>query len=249
MILMIAVLFLALAFIFSMLGLGGAMVYNPILVWFGFDFKTVVVPTGLLLNGLTAGSAAWTYYRRGMIDFPVALPLVITSAVGAPVGAYVTQFIPTSWLLGAFAGVVLIAGARMIWLSGAAEPETMRGGPRDRTLWGGVLGFGIGFIAGLLGIGGGFLIVPLLMYMGYPTKTAAATSAFVVVFSSITGFLGHLAVGHFDWQLMAILAVAVVAGSQLGAHVMHARMKPRLLKQMFGVLLLLVAAKMIWGLV
>jgi uncharacterized membrane protein YfcA len=45
-------LFMVIAFVFSMLGLGGAMVYNPLLVWFGFDFKAVVVPTGLLLNGL-----------------------------------------------------------------------------------------------------------------------------------------------------------------------------------------------------
>ncbi len=80
----IALLFFALAFIFSMLGLGGAMVYNPILVWFGFDFKEVVVPTGLLLNGLTAASAAWVYYRQRMIDFHISLPLVITSAIAAP---------------------------------------------------------------------------------------------------------------------------------------------------------------------
>jgi len=242
-------LFFVLAFIFSMLGLGGAMVYNPIMVWFGFDFKAVAAPTGLLLNGLTAASAAWTYYRKGMIDFPVALPLVVTSAVGAPLGAYFTQFISTAWLLGIFAAVVLAAGGRMILLSGAAEPEAIRGASRQRALLGAITGFGIGFIAGMLGIGGGFLIVPLLMYMGYPTKVAAATSAFVVVFSSFTGFLGHLAVGHFDWALMAVLAVAVIAGSQVGARVMHARMKPRLIKQMFGIVLIFVALKMLWGLI
>lgn len=54
-----------------MLGLGGALVYNPLMVWFGYDFKSVVVPTGLLLNGLTAASAAWAYYRREMIDFSI----------------------------------------------------------------------------------------------------------------------------------------------------------------------------------
>ncbi|RME46491.1 MAG: sulfite exporter TauE/SafE family protein [Chloroflexi bacterium] len=248
MLILLVLLFLALAFTFSMLGLGGAMVYNPILVWFGFDFKEVVVPTGLLLNGLTAASAAWVYYRKGMIDFSVALPLIITSAIGAPLGAYFTQFIPLQWLLGLFAAAVVLAGGRMILISSSHEPENVRGTPRQRTIWGALLGIGIGFIAGLLGIGGGFLIVPLLMAMGYPTKLAAATSAFVVVFSSVTGFLGHLAVGHFDWQLMAALAVSVVLGSQLGAHVMHSRLKPRALKQMFGVVLLFIAGKMIWGL-
>jgi len=244
----LVLLFFALAFFFSMLGLGGAMVYNPILVWLGFDFKEVVVPTGLLLNGLTAASAAWVYYRQRMIDFHVSLLLVSTSAIAAPLGAYVTQLVPTNWLLGLFSMAVLAAGGRMIFLSSASEPESIRGTVRQRAIWGAVLGFGIGFVAGLLGIGGGFLIVPLLMYMGYPTKIAAATSAFVVVFSSATGFLGHLAVGHVDWQLMAVLAVAVILGSQVGARVMHARMRPRLLKQMFGIVLLFIAAKMIWGL-
>lgn len=248
MILFIAVLFFILAFIFSMLGLGGAMVYNPILVWFGYDFKSVVVPTGLLLNGLTAASAAWIYYRKRMIDFNVAIPLVITSALAAIAGAYTTQFISTEILLGLFSIAVLFAGGRMILVSNAKEPETLRGTPRQRAVWGAILGLGIGFIAGMLGIGGGFLIVPLLMAMGYPTKIAAATSAFAVVLSSFTGFFSHLAIGHVDWGLMLTLAVAVVLGSQLGAHVMTTRMKPRQLKQMFGVLLLFIGLKMIWGL-
>lgn len=246
---LLVTLIFALAFIFSMLGLGGAMVYNPLMVWFGYDFKSVVVPTGLLLNGLTAVSAAWAYYRKGMIDFRVALPLVITSALGAPAGAYFTQFISTNILLGLFATAVVFAGGRMLLVSKASEPETMRGTARQRMLWGAGLGFGIGFIAGMLGIGGGFLIVPLLMAMGYPTKIAAATSAFTVVFSSFTGFLGHVAVGHFDWTLMIMLSIAVIVGSQLGARVMAAQMKPRQLKQMFGVVLLFVGLKMIWGLI
>ena len=246
---LLVTLIFALAFIFSMLGLGGAMVYNPLMVWFGYDFKSVVVPTGLLLNGLTAVSAAWAYYRKGMIDFRVALPLVITSALGAPAGAYFTQFISTNILLGLFATAVVFAGGRMLLVSKASEPETMRGTARQRMLWGAGLGFGIGFIAGMLGIGGGFLIVPLLMAMGYPTKIAAATSAFTVVFSSFTGFLGHVAVGHFDWKLMIMLSIAVIVGSQLGARVMAAQMKPRQLKQMFGVVLLFVGLKMIWGLI
>ena len=245
---LLTTLIFILAFIFSMLGLGGAMVYNPLMVWFGYDFKSVVVPTGLLLNGLTAISAAWAYYRKGMIDFSVALPLVITSALGAPAGAYFTQFISTNVLLGLFAAAVVFAGGRMLLVSKTAEPDTMRGTARQRVLWGAGLGFGIGFIAGMLGIGGGFLIVPLLMAMGYPTKIAAATSAFTVVFSSFTGFLGHLAVGHFDWAFMLTLSIAVVIGSQIGARVMAAQMKPRQIKQMFGVVLLFVGLKMIWGL-
>jgi uncharacterized membrane protein YfcA len=248
MIVLLAFLILILSFIFSMLGLGGAMVYNPLMVWFGYDFKSIVIPAGLLLNGLTAASAAWVYGRKRMIDYSAGLPIVVTSAIGAPVGAYFTQFISTQILLGLFAAAVLFAGGRMILMRNRPEPESVRGSLAQRAILGAALGLGIGAIAGLLGVGGGFLIVPVLMAMGFPTKTAAATSAFTVVFSSFTGFLGHVAVGHFDWVFMVIMAVAVIAGSQAGAFLMQSRVKPRQIKQMFGVVLIFVALKMIAGL-
>lgn len=242
-------LILILAFIFSMLGLGGAMVYNPLMVWFGYDFKSIVVPVGLLLNGLTAASAAWVFARKRMIDYSAGLPIVVTSAIGAPVGAYFTQFISTQVLLGLFAVAVLFAGGRMILIRNQPEPECVRGTTLQRATLGAASGLGIGSVAGLLGVGGGFLIVPILMAMGYPTKTAAATSAFAVVFSSFSGFLGHIAVGHFDWLLMGIMAIVVIAGSQGGALLMQARVKPRQIKQMFGALLIFVALKMVVGLI
>jgi uncharacterized membrane protein YfcA len=248
MFILLACLILVLAFIFSMLGLGGALVYNPLMVWFGYDFKSIVVPAGLLLNGLTAGSAAWVYARKRMIDYSAGLPIVVTSAIGAPIGAYFTQLISTQILLGLFAAAVLFAGGRMILMRNQSEPESVRGTTLQRAILGAVSGLVIGAIAGLLGVGGGFLIVPVLMAMGHPTKTAAATSAFTVVFSSFSGFLGHVAVGHFDWMFMGIMAVVVIVGSQSGAFIMQAHVKPQQIKQMFGALLIFVALKMILGL-
>ena len=247
--LLLIILILGLAFIFSMLGLGGAMVYNPLMVWFGFDFKAVVVPTGLLLNGLTAASAAWVYYRHHLIDWHAGLPLMLAATVGAPIGAFASQFIPTVWLMWAFAAAVLFAALRMLISSGAAEPESARGSRRQRAIWGAGLGLGIGFIAGLLGVGGGFLIVPLLIFMGYPTKVAAATSAMAVAFSSFSGFLGHVAIAHVDWLLMLPAAIAVIIGSQAGARVMHSYMKPRQIKRIFAIVLLLIVTKWVWGLI
>lgn len=236
------------AIVFSMLGLGGAMVYNPLMVWFGYDFKDVVVATGLLLNGLTALSAAWVYYRKKMIDFAAGIPLTIAASIGAPMGAWVTRFLPTRTLLWIFAFVVLFAGLRMLMQSKKAEPETLRGSAKQRILLGSVVGISVGALAGMLGVGGGFLFVPLLMAMGYPTRVAAATTALAVVFSSFTGFAGHVAIGHFDWALMFWASLAVVIGSQIGAHLMSTRMKSRHIKQMFAVVLLFVAGKLILGL-
>jgi uncharacterized membrane protein YfcA len=234
-----------LAFLFSMLGLGGALLYVPLFNWFGYDFKTVAIPTGLFLNGLTASSASVYYLRSRMVDVRGAVPMIITSLLGAPLGAVCTRWVPTQALIVLFAIGMVAAGGRMWGTSGQAEPGELA--PFRRRAWmTGIAGLFIGFLAGLLGIGGGFLFVPILMALGYPTKQAAATSAFIVIFSSFSGFAGHAAAGHYHWPLLLGSAVAVVLASQLGARVMRDKMKARWIKQIFGVVLIGVAIKLAW---
>jgi len=235
---------LVLAFIFSMLGLGGAMLYIPVFHWFGYNFKAVAIPTGLLLNGLTALSAAVYYLRAKMVDVRGSIPLIISSFLGAPVGAWFTKMVPTRTLILLFAIAMVFAGGRMLLTSKNPEKDTMMPAGRRMALMT-VGGFFIGFIAGLLGVGGGFLFVPMMIAMGYPTKRAAATSAFVVIFSSFSGFAGHVAEGHFDWPLMIATSIAVIVASQIGAKVMKEKMKARWIKQMFAVILLAVAVKLL----
>lgn len=238
---------LVLAFIFSMLGLGGAMLYIPVFHWFGYDFKSVAIPTGLLLNGITALSAAVYYLRSKMVDIKGSIPLIISSFIGAPVGAYFTKLVPTRTLILLFAIAMVFAGGRMLMTSAQADKEKMMELKRRMTLMS-IGGFFIGFIAGLLGVGGGFLFVPMMIAMGYATKQAAATSAFVVIFSSFSGFAGHIAEGHFNWPLMIATSIAVIIASQIGARVMKEKMKARWIKQMFAVVLLAVAVKLLWKL-
>ncbi len=235
---------LVLAFIFSMIGLGGAMLYVPVFHWLGFDFKTEAIPTGLLLNGITAVSAAIVYFRAKMVDVKGSVPLIVSSFLGAPVGAYLTKMVSTTMLILLFAVSMIFAGGRMLLTANRPEKTgTME--PRTRFLLMGAGGFFIGMIAGLLGVGGGFLFVPMMLAMGYPTKRAAATSSFVVIFSSFSGFAGHLAEGHFNWALMFFTTIGVIIGSQIGAQVMKEKMKAKWIKQIFAVVLLGVAVKLL----
>ncbi|MEJ2683787.1 MAG: sulfite exporter TauE/SafE family protein [Candidatus Sulfobium sp.] len=235
---------LVLAFIFSMIGLGGAMLYVPVFHWLGFDFKTEAIPTGLLLNGITAVSAAIVYFRAKMVDVKGSVPLIVSSFLGAPVGAYLTKMVSTRMLILLFAVSMIFAGGRMLLTANRPEKTgTME--PRTRFLLMGAGGFFIGMIAGLLGVGGGFLFVPMMLAMGYPTKRAAATSSFVVIFSSFSGFAGHLAEGHFNWALMFFTTIGVIIGSQIGAQVMKEKMKAKWIKQIFAVVLLGVAVKLL----
>ncbi len=238
-------LIFVLAFIFSMLGLGGAMLYIPVFTWFGFDLKDVAIPTGLFLNSITALSAAIYYYRSKMVDVKGAAPIILAAIMAAPVGAHFTHLIPTHILMGLFSFAMIVAGSKMLLSASHKEPTSLLAF-KTRAILTGIGGLFIGFTSGLLGIGGGFLFVPMMMAVGYPTKQAAATSAFIVLFSSFSGFLGHAAEGHFNWQILIFCTIAVIIGAQLGAKVMKEKMKARWIKQMFGILLISVAIKFSW---
>jgi uncharacterized protein len=97
---------------------------------------------------------------------------------------------------------------------------------RKRMIIGSVVGGFAGYIGGLLGLGGGFIIAPMLMEMGYPTKEAAATTAFIVTFSSFSDFLVRMAEGRIDPVLAAVTVVSVIIGSQLGASYMARKARP-----------------------
>lgn len=115
---------------------------------------------------------------------------------------------------------------------------------KKRSIIGAGVGAFAGFIGGLLGIGGGFIIAPILMWMGYKTKEAAATTAFVVTFSSFSGYLGHMAEGHFNWTLTIVVVIAVIIGSQLGGGFMSGKAKPKWVKSLYAAVLFAIAIKL-----
>ena len=234
--------------LFSMLGLGGGMLYVPIFKWLGFPLKAVAIPLGLLLNGLTTFSAFIRYTREGLVDFKGGLPAAVSALILAPVGAHFVDDVPREALLALFAAMVTIAGVRTLFVAGRGEPKHLMPAGR-RAVVGVTVGGFAGFVAGLLGIGGGFIVATMLMELGYPTKRAAATTSFIVTFSSFSGFLGHMAEGHFDLLLSAMAAVAVIAGSQIGAWLTAEKARASWVKKLYGVLLLGVAIKLVIGLV
>ncbi len=116
-----------------------------------------------------------------------------------------------------------------------------------RRFWIGLgLGGFNGIIGGLLGVGGGFLIAPMLLALGFPIKRAVATTSFIVTFASISGFVAHAAAGRLDPTLTVLTLIAAIAGAQLGAWFMAKRAKPGWVKRIYAALLLGVAAKLLW---
>jgi uncharacterized membrane protein YfcA len=236
------------SFIFAMLGLGGGMVYVPVLNWAGFDLKEVAIPLGLLLNGLNTALVLIPFARKKLVDWKGGAVMAVSALIASPLGAMTSEHVPVQILKILFAAMVVAAALRTLWASKQAEPEEMMSN-KKRSIIGFFVGSFAGFIGGMLGIGGGFIIAPILMMMGYKTKEAAATTAFVVTFSSISGYLGHVSQGHMNWWLTIIVVIAVIIGSQLGGRYMTHKAKSKQVKIIYAIVLVLIAAKMIYDVI
>jgi len=235
--------FFVIAFVFSMLGMGGSQLYIPVLFWMGLDFKTQAIPLGMLLNIVNSSSAAWTYGRKNLIQWRLAIPFGLSMIAFAPLGTWVNVSLPTRPIILIFA--LFTAAAALLMLSGW---RPRRGGvsPRGQTVLGVSGGSVLGFFAGLIGRGGGSFVVPLLYIAGLDARQAVATSAMVVTFSGTSSFVSHISTAaQPDWLVWGLSVVSVFLGSQAGSRVMAARLKPQVVRVVFGVVLLGVAALLI----
>lgn len=232
-----------LAFLSGMLGLGVAFVAIPVLGLFGFDLKHVIMPWALLLNGLTAISAAVAYLRRRMVDLRTGIPLLLLTTLAAPVGVYLLRYAGTATIWWIFVAVLAFLALRMVTRKAGPERPDVTTIPPHRRLIGGVVGSAIGVFAGFLGVGPGFLLMPTLVLLGYTARIAAATNAFVVTLPSFSAFAAHWTTARFEWTLVITTSVTAIVGAQLGAVFMARRIRSRTLELVFAGLLVALAVQ------
>ncbi len=233
-ILLIVAVFFGIAFVFSMLGMGGSQLYIPILYWFGMNFKHEAIPLGLFLNILTSGSAAYTYYKSGLVKVRLALPFALTMVVFAPIGAFLDFKVNVAYVILVFA-LFTIASAVLV-VSGY-KPKKKVESKKAEIILGVTAGSVLGLVVGFAGRGGGAMVVPILIISGLEPKNAAATSSFIVTIAAISGLLGHLPKAHFNIPLTIGCALAVIVGSQVGSRLMAEKMKPKAVKYVFAAVL------------
>jgi hypothetical protein len=240
----------ALVFVFSgllaMAGLGAAFLFVPLFYYLGVPLAEAT-STALLLNVVSLLFATVNYWRGKLINFRVGLPVLITAVILSPFGARLTPRVDTRVLLGLFAAFLIFAGFMMLFYQARKRERELS---RAVEVSAGVgVGGVAGFFGGLLGVGGGNFILPVLNWLGLEPKVAAGTTALVVVFASLSGFLGHATLGGLDPLFIGITAVMAAAGSIAGSQLMKNKLSNAQLKKVIGVLLWLIAAKMIFDLV
>ncbi|MHB8623629.1 MAG: sulfite exporter TauE/SafE family protein [Sulfuricaulis sp.] len=231
--------------LFAMMGLGAAFLFVPFFYYLGVDLRSAI-PTALFLNAVSMPFAAATYARARLIDYRAALPLLLAAAVLAPAGAWASQYAPRPLLLGLFTAFLIYAGISMLRRGPHSGVRTSQ--PRLALAVNTGAGAFAGFFGGLLGVGGGNFIVPVLNWLGYPPKVAVGTTALVVVAASWAGFLGHATLAALSPHLLLILGTTAVLGTLIGARLTAVHLHGQQVKRVVGIGLLLVAAKMLWDL-
>jgi uncharacterized protein len=239
-----------LVFIFSgllaMAGLGAAFLFVPLFYYLGVPLAEAT-PTALLLNVVSLLFAAINYWRGKLINWRVGLPVMITAVILSPIGARLTARVDKTLLLGMFAAFLVFAGGMMLFYKPPKREQELS---RSIQIGAGAgVGSVAGFLGGLLGVGGGNFILPVLNGLGLDAKLAAGTTAMVVVFSSFSGFLGHASLGGLDPLFIGITAVMAAAGSITGSQLMKTKVSNSQLKRIIGVLLWGIALKMVFDLI
>ncbi len=231
----------------GLLGSGGSILTVPVLVYLVGEPEKLAVAESLGIVAIISLVGAVPFALSGRVAWRAVALFGLPGMAGAYLGAYGSGFVSGAVQLTVFAVVMLLAAALM--LRPAASKSQSKGRQAPWTL--AAEGFGVGVLAGVIGVGGGFLIVPALVLLdGLPMRRAVGTSLAIIAIQSLSGFAKHLGVLKeaglaVDWRLVFIFgALGVVGsfvGSRAGAYVPQAR-----LKKVVAVFVLAMGAFVLW---
>ncbi len=249
----LGIIFFLITTILSMFGKGGGEFFVPIFLTAGIPFAQAAT-TSLFLLIVSGSTMMLVYHRKALLDWKLGLAVIASSATGAFIGGYLSVDVDPAYLKFLFAILLLVSAFFMAKKKKEGIPIT----------WGLMwkrkccneeysfpvfvvlpVIFVIGFLAGMVGISGGGLIVPLLIILGgMPMRIAFATNSIMVLFSSALGFAGHGIKTGIDWRFTLTIALFVAAGATVGS-LLSPRVKVEHLKRIFVWILIIAAVWMI----
>ena len=257
----LALLAVFIGIVAALIGIGGGALIVPTLVLL-FEFtsqKAVGTSSSVIVATSLSAAAAYAWQRR--IDYRLGLALAAGTIPGSVLGAYATGFVSTQLLRVLFGLFMMAVSLRMVFSSDkrVSMVSTTRGGwarsivdsrgvlfeYKASMLPGVAFSFLAGVASGLLGIGGGAVMVPVMTFLvGIPMHIAVATSAFMIVFSSFSAAVTQIAQGNVVFEYAAALALGSVIGAQIGARLAR-RIRPGRLRKVFGVFLFVIGLRMV----
>lgn len=231
----LALCFVFIAFTYASVGFGGGSSYLALLAAVGLPFQEIRL-TALLCNVVVVTGGTWIFIQNQQLNWRKTLPLVLVSVPAAFWGAKMRISQETFFLL---LGLSLVVAAVLLWFPPKSLTDKPVSSPKPTR--DGLLGGSIGLLSGMVGIGGGIFLSPLLHLLRWDVarKIAATASVFILV-NSMAGLAGQLSRLPTDvnWPRIVLLGAAVLVGGQVGSRVSMARFNPLLIRRVTAVLVL-----------
>lgn len=227
-------------------GAGGGFVFVPaLLIIFQYDPK-IAAGTGLVVVLLNSLSGIAGYIKHKRIDYKIGLTLSIGAIPGTFLGTWILQYTSSDMYYILFAGVLLALGVFLLIKKaptnkGILEVTTKQ---KDKSLAYILIGLILGTISSFFGIGGGWLLVPILIYVfNIAPHKATATSLFSLSLYSSVGVISQISYGNIDWSVVFLGGAGVIIGAQFGV-LLSNRISGRFIIQMLSMLLIAVSIKL-----
>jgi uncharacterized membrane protein YfcA len=232
----------------GLMGGGGSILTVPIFVYvLGYDPK-LAIAMSLPVVGITSLVGAIGHWRAGNVRLRTAMLFGAIAVTGAYAGARLAVFVSGAFQLLLLATVMLLAAISM-FRSARRAPGVAETDPKDRRMALPLLipvALGVGLLTGLVGIGGGFLVVPALVILArVPMRQAVGTSLLVIAMNSASAFLGYASAVAVPWAFVAGFTAVAVGGVLAGTALVRF-VSQRALKQAFSVLLILMGTFMLY---
>jgi len=227
--------------VYSSVGFGGGSSYLALMAIFGVDFQ-VLKAIALLCNIIVVTGGVYWFWKRGFLDWKKVLPLTLLSIPLAYLGGSIEL---TERIFFLIAGVALTVAGILVMIQKPLVDNTQLGHFNSAYANMGV-GGAIGFLSGLIGIGGGIFLSPFLHLIRWDkAKVIAATASFFILVNSIAGLAGQVSNGMAiqDWKPVALLLLAVFIGGQIGSRWGSGKLSPQKVRLVTAVLVLFVGIR------
>jgi uncharacterized protein len=224
--------FFAIALIYSSVGFGGGSSYLALLAIMNVHYE-IIRPTALLCNIIVVTGGTYIFYKEGMLDIKKCWPFIVASIPMAFIGGYWKIDESVFFII---LGFCLIAASILLWL----QPVQLKGTKSDNLFLNLGIGGSVGFISGLVSIGGGIFLSPILhlIQWDHAKRISALASLFILV-NSISGLAGQLSrTAEINWQFIVPLLLAVLIGGQIGSRLGAKKFNPIYIKRITAILIL-----------